>query len=414
MTQGWELIGLTPDRAAELIEAEQWGWGDVRPPDDAEHLVEVLDWDRTCAAVTGAGKIVGFSASWHQDLPVPGGVLPAGGLTWVSVRPEYRRRGILRTMISEHFRRCLARGEVASSLYAAEVPIYTRFGYGQVDQIVRCTLPRGVKLWDVPGVDEVELSLEHASAQAHAELTADIYRQASAALGRTWVPPGQDGPWSARFRDPEIEREGAENLRVAIARRNGQPTGFAFFRRKDHWEPENVPNGTLIVHQMISADPASIRALWGLLTDMDLIGKVVVWAHPWDDPLFRLLQNPRLAKTMVGDALHLRLLDLPKALMARSYAADADLVLEVGDAQLPENAGRWHFQVRAGRASVERGDGPPALTLDTRILASVFLGGIPAASYADAGLIVEHTPGAVRALAQAVWVPRSPGTPFVF
>jgi predicted acetyltransferase len=54
--------------------------------------------------------------------------VPCGGLTWVGVHPEFRRRGILTAMMRFHFEAVAARGELVSALHAAEAPIYGRFG----------------------------------------------------------------------------------------------------------------------------------------------------------------------------------------------------------------------------------------------------------------------------------------------
>ena len=82
----------------------------------------------------------------------------------------------------------------------------------------------------------------------------------------------------------------------------------------------------------------------------------------------------------IGDGLWLRILDVEGALSARSYAEEGELVLELVDSLVPENAGLWRLEARDGGAEVERGTGEPALRLDVQALASVFLGGFSFAS----------------------------------
>ena len=57
-------------------------------------------------------------------------------------------------------------------------------------------------------------------------------------------------------------------------------------------------------------------------------------------PLFLQLQDPRRLGLTVGDGLWVRLVDLPAALAARSYAGPGELTLEVADTFMPANAGR--------------------------------------------------------------------------
>jgi predicted acetyltransferase len=99
----------------------------------------------------------------------------------------------------------------------------------------------------------------------------------------------------------------------------------------------------------------------------------------------------------LGDALWLRILDLERALSARSYAADGNLVLELTDAFRPENAGTWRIDVTDSRAEVIRADGAAAdLRLDVADLASAYLGGFSFARLARAGRMEALAEGAVE------------------
>ncbi len=423
MRNDWQIKQVGEDRLDELLELFQWVWAEGHAPAEIDKLRKDIDWDRfwvvelSCDTPSAeqAKRIIGVAGSFKLELPVPGGTLPTGGLSFVGVHPQFRRRGILRALLTKHFENCLGRGEWASMLTASEIPIYTRFGYGQVNRILRVTLPRDVALWDVPEQEQVEIELAHMDVALHSELTERIYQDARQQTTRpAWIPAGQAGAWDGHFIDPPELLKGAETLRLAIARRNGIPSGFATFRRKKHWDDDNVPKGNVIVHQVVSADPASNRMLWKTLTSMDLTSTISADVLSLDDPLFCLLRNPREVVTNVRDFLHLRLLDLPKALMARTYACDLELTLQVDDKVLPANDGCWKLAVRDGLARVERSDSALDLSLDIRILASVFLGGFSPVSFADAGLIQEHTTGAAQKLAQALWVSRQPGTVFGF
>ena len=72
----------------------------------------------------------------------------------------------------------------------------------------------------------------------------------------------------------------------------------------------------------------------------------------------------------VNDNLWVRLLDLPVALAGRRYAAPVDVVLDVTDARLPANAGRWRLTHRRPRRRTARtpadGRRGPTTTADLR------------------------------------------------
>ena len=62
---------------------------------------------------------------------MPGGaLLPAAAVSWVSVLPTHRRRGVLTQMMAAMHDDARARDEPAAILTASESSIYGRFGYG--------------------------------------------------------------------------------------------------------------------------------------------------------------------------------------------------------------------------------------------------------------------------------------------
>ena len=121
-----------------------------------------------------------------------------------------------------------------------------------------------------------------------------------------------------------------------------------------------------------------------------------------DHPLLLLLAHPRRLGLTLGDGLWLRLVELPAALAARSYAAEGSLVLEVRDAFCPWNAGRWRLEVDGGteggessRVDVGRTDENADLSVDATDLASTYLGGFTFAQLTRAGRAREERPGGI-------------------
>ena len=65
------------------------------------------------------------------------------GLSWVGVDPDHRRRGVLSTMLEQHFADLHQRGEALAGLHASETAIYGRFGYAvaALDAVVERSAP---------------------------------------------------------------------------------------------------------------------------------------------------------------------------------------------------------------------------------------------------------------------------------
>src|SRR5699024_2269368 len=103
-----------------------------------------------------------------------------------------------------------------------------------------------------------------------------------------------------------------ERKRIAVVRAaDGEPRGYAIFRRKESTGDDGVPSGTVRVQDALALDPAAARALWGTLLDLDLMGSVEVGNLAPDDAVLGLLTEPRAAKLRVHDDVWLRILDLP-------------------------------------------------------------------------------------------------------
>src|SRR5262249_15602767 len=83
-----------------------------------------------------------------------------------------------------------------------------------------------------------------------------------------------------------------------------------------------------------------------------------------------------------------RVIDVAKALEARGYprGVDVELHLDVADALLPDNAGRYVLAVEGGRGKVRRG-GRGSIRLDVRGLAPLFTAHLPPQLLRVAGLV---------------------------
>ncbi|MFD0591763.1 sterol carrier protein domain-containing protein [Catellatospora coxensis] len=160
--------------------------------------------------------------------------------------------------------------------------------------------------------------------------------------------------------------------------------------------------GVLTVDETIAADDAVFTALARFVLGHDLTTKVVFKHFPPEHPLRWQLADYRAAE--VGndtDWLWVRLLDIPRALTARGWFTDGELVLGVADPFLGEH-GRYLLTVRDGKADCVPTDRAPDLSLGVRDLGSVYLGGTAPSSLVRAGHIQAHDADAVR-LADALF-----------
>ena len=412
LPDGYRAVDLAPARLRDVLSVDTWAFPTSVSEEKMAELPIGLPWSRAGGVETADGELVAMYGAYpYRSFPVPGARIPVAGLTWVGVHPGHRRRGILRAMIDRHVAQAQEAGEAVAALFAAEPAIYGRFGYGLAARDLRLSVPRGAALRDVPGADALRVRLEKLDAARHAPVLHAIH---SAVDRPGWATRETEGALEASLNDPEFYRDGAESMRIALVEdADGTPRGYAKFRRKDDWKAEG-PRGVVRVREAVAQDAATARALWGVLLDLDLMSTVEVGLLALDDPLWFLLVDPRAARPAIGDNLWVRVLDVPTALAQRRYAAPVDVVLEVTDALVPQNAGRWHLVGGPDGATAAPTDAPADLALDVRELGSAYLGGTSLAALAGAGLVTERRPGSLHAAATAFGWPLAPVSSYVW
>jgi predicted acetyltransferase len=353
---------------------------------DADFDAEVLtaERERTLAGFDG-DTIVSTAGAFTFDLAVPGGRLPAGGVTYVGVAPTHRRQGLMTAMMRHQLADIRDRGEPLAVLWASEAVIYGRFGYGVATRKLNIEVDRvDARLRaDVPNDDTV--SLHRASAeelQAAARVVDDSVASRPGSFRRSdkWI--------ESLTVDTEERRSGYSPLECVVARRDDQPVGYLAYRVKPgSVRPYNLSDGDAVVLEQRALTPAVDAMLTRYLLSLDLIRRVRWWNQPPDSALPHLLTDPRQARTTVTDALHLRLVDVGVALGGRRYAAPLDVVIDVSDSTLPENSGRWRLSGDLQDASCERTDAAPDISLDIEALGAAYLGGTSLTSLAAAGRV---------------------------
>ncbi|MEW1908095.1 GNAT family N-acetyltransferase [Kitasatospora sp. NPDC085895] len=368
-----------------------------------------LEMDRNLMALAPDGRPVGTAGAYSFELTLPGGVLaPAAGVTAVGVLPSHRRRGVLTAMMRHQLADLRDRGEFLSVLLASEAVIYRRFGYGPATYTARVTVPRhrsALAHRRAPGTaeapaaapvsdsatDSIEV-VKRADCGELLEGVYDRYRRAQpGALSRPhrW--------WSSGAGQPPI----APAPRYVAVHRDadGVPDGYASY---------SFEAGALTVDEIITTGDAVTTALARFLLDHDLADRVAFKHVPTGHPLRWQFEDFRAAE-VTGDTdwLWVRLLDVPRALTARGWCSDGELVLDVDDPFLGER-GRHLLTVRDGKADCVPTGREPDLSLDVSDLGSIYLGGTAPSTLVRAGHVRAHRPGAAL-LADALFrAERSP------
>jgi predicted acetyltransferase len=176
--------------------------------------------------------------------------------------------------------------------------------------------------------------------------------------------------WETRKLNDDPARRRGGPLNRALLELDGKPAGYALYRVAQDWNA-GVSAGSVTIQEVVAPSPEATRELWRWLLDFDWTSQLTADLLPLDHPLFLLLAEPRRMKFRINDGVWVRIIDVAKALSARTFSGGGSVVLEVRDSFLPETAGRF----RVGGGGVERTDAEPEIALDISALGSVYLGG---------------------------------------
>lgn len=335
------------------------------------------DWipERTWA-YRDAGRLIATLATEPRNVTVPG---PGGttrdvladALTGVSVSATHRRRGLLRSMITQSLQAAKDRGDALSMLLAAEWPIYGRFGYAPA------TMNAGYVYHPA-----------RASATLPAPPPGSVRQVEAAELGP--IAPAMFET-ARRLRPGQVDRRSPWwDRRLAL---NGyQPIG-----KRPHWilhEGADGPDGLLAwkvtrdfdlngrlgaieVDEFVAANDIAYRDLWAYLGGIDIIDEIKHENGSVFEPVQWLLPDARaLEHVSSWDSLWVRLLDVPAALSARAYATAGRVVLDVVDDGLGGyGAGRVRLESDDDGAQCSPTTEPADLRVSQRALAACYLGG---------------------------------------
>nr|WP_317157468.1 enhanced intracellular survival protein Eis [Mycobacterium sp. 21AC1] len=360
-------------------------FGEIGHPDSVAAWRSMVPEEGALVVRDGA-DVVGQCLYLDLSLTVPGGaVLPVAGISFVAVSPTHRRRGILRTMYTELHQRIADAHYPLAALTASEGGIYGRFGYGPATTEVEVSVDRRFARFHAAVPDPGGVRLVKPA--EHRDDFAEIYDR-----WRLATPGGLPRPtalWDDLLADRENTRGGGTEWFAFL-----HADGYVLYRV--HGEHPMMVR----VSEFTAATTAAHAALWRALLGLDLMEKIVVHTHP-DEALPYLLTDSRLARTTASaDDLWVRIMDVPRALEARSYQADLDTVIEVADG-FRSDGGRFALQIRDGRARCTPTDTQADVELDLDVLGSLYLGDHRAEGFALANRLRSNDTGLIRRLGAA-------------
>ena len=402
--------GSTPDEAdaATTTWLEAAALGFQEPVPAPEHLLRTAQaYEADDRMLSGAYAVDRPAGAWDTARPVAtyasfvellnvggGRSLDAHLIASVTVRPNHRRQGLMRELMTSDLTRALDEGRAVAALSSMEATIYGRFGFGAA------TFSRRV---EVDTSDKFSLGFSPAGSVEVAD-PAVLLEQAPALFGRFHVntlgslqrPDSYPSKIAGIWAEDSPERDA--RVRAAFHYdATGSIDGYVSYKVLA-WECE--PR-TLQILDIVWTCQDAYFGLWDYLASIDLVTKVKVGNAAVADPLPWAMTDRRGFKVIgEDDGLWLRVLDPVVALEARSYEVDGEVRIALSDA-LGLAEGVYALAVRDGKATVTRDKAnraPSDVSMDVSALGYLYLGGVRADTLARTGQVAARSRDALDTL----------------
>jgi predicted acetyltransferase len=395
-TRGHVIRTLRVDehRAAAALVA---GAFHIAPPSDAQWQQRAACYQSARAFGAFDAELIGVARSTETFLTVPGGgQVTAAMVVDVAVRADRTRRGVMTDLTKAQLTDLAGRGVTAAVLNSTEGGIYRRSGYGVSTQARTYTVNRrSLRLRDeVPRAGHIEMLAFTDATRAVPAIYAEIARSRPGMVTRTpqW--------WSLAAASAGGAPMAAGPIVTAV---HGGPGGLDGYAVYSVHRARPLPTVLRIIDMHTSGSEA-FGALWRHLLGVDLVDEIEALTRPVDEPTELLFTDPRACRTTaVSDEQWLRLVDVPAALAARTYAGGA-VVIEVTDPLLGHNRGTYRVAAEGARRTGE----PAQLRLGVDALADIYLGTWRPSALAQAGLVDVRDPAALADADQLFAAPAAP------
>lgn len=401
---------LRDDEREEASRVVNYGMLGSLDAEVSEAWGKLIDASRAHGAFSADGALVGLARWFQADLTVPGGEVPAAGVTAVAVLSTHRRQGHLSRMMRSQLAAIADEEVPIALLVAAEWPIYGRFGYGPAIDACALELDAAVASFPVEPTGSIEL-VRPAALRPHLEAAHEARRlRTPGAITRdsdVWDVLAGVVAWPGQKLD-------VGKLRGAVWRDDSGAVQGAVVYKVEEVFTHNRPDSQAEVILLVGATPEAERELWRHLCEIDWVRTVKAGDRGIDDPLPLFLADGRAARHVDQfDCIWARVLDVSRVLGPRRPPVADEVVVEVVD-PLGFASGRWSLQLGPDGSEVNPTTSAADVTLPVHALGAACLGGRSMRRLHEAGWLDEETADAVDRLDGMLTTPSKPWSPTTY
>ena len=335
------------------------------------------------------GQLVSTYGAYDFTVRLNGAPVPMAGVTNVGTLPGYRRRGLIRELVTRGLSDARDRGQSCAILWASFAAIYQRFGYGLASMWLDYHWdPRYGRLLGPPATGQADV----VSFEDGRPIAEELF--AAYAAPRNLVIERDEARWNRQF-EPEVPDWKPHQI-VVYRDASGAPRGYLTHRNREAEGFNPGPNQYMRVNSFFALDVDAYRGLWNFLAAHDLVREIEMVRAPEDDLALLLLEEPRTLRRRTGDGLWMRVADVELALGQRPYGGAGGLTIAIEDELCDWNAGSYHLETDGPASRVTRTTEAADLTIPVARFAQLLSGFASASQLARAGLIEADRPEALE------------------
>ncbi|MDE0224848.1 MAG: GNAT family N-acetyltransferase [Gammaproteobacteria bacterium] len=334
-------------------------------PDNLVASVTRPEW--TLCAFDGNRLVSSFSTV-PFTMRANGVALPIGGISAVGTLPEYRRRGLVRRIMTRAFADMRDGGRPVAALWASQAAIYQRYGFAMASALRSYAVDTvDIGFHDGDGGGSRVERLDVASGYG---LIKDVYVHFVA--DRMGYLHRAQPLW---LHNAFEERQADGPVHIALSHGASGPDGYAVYTLREGRRDHPTRTQEIGVRDLAWLSPDAYRSLWMYFKRHDLVGRVRWNSAPSDDPAIEYFLEPRLLEARDNEGFWLRLVDVAASLAGRGWTTDGEISITVREDSLaPWNTGSYRLTVSGGTADVAPCPTGTDIEISVKALASLYTG----------------------------------------
>ena len=333
--------------------------------------LKMLADPKRALALADKDKIIGTANSFSEYISLPTNKSSkVAAVSYVSVQPTHRRQGILSEMMKLQLNQIYSQyKEPLAILWPSETAIYGRFGYAPTREKHYKISKHNAKF--ISGLNDYPLETKilnkKEAINSYLEINNNLMNKRPGVMKLT-------KKWAER----RIEDLSSKYLSTGPSYFVGvydanKLVGFVTYTIEGNNEYGNMPSSLNIWDIMYINNKAAIN-IWNYCLNIDLVDEINAKGVPEDDVLESLLISPGSLNARITTSFWIRIVDVIKALEARSYNEKGKLIFKLSDSIINQNNNTFLLDTKNQNSTCKISTESPDIEITINGMSEIYLG----------------------------------------